>query len=71
MAARKISQFKLGHYHSASLLAPRGRSLLCSMMRFRTYKNTDLSVSEIASFVAALGACLSGGEAAVAFSIAT
>jgi hypothetical protein len=28
-------------------------------VKFRAYKNTDLTVSEIVSFVAALGACLS------------
>jgi len=40
-------------------------------VKFRVYKKTDLTISEIVSFVAALGACLSGAEAGVAFSIAT
>ena len=40
-------------------------------MRYRTYKNTDLAVSEIVSFVGSLDACLSGAEGGIAFSIAT
>jgi hypothetical protein len=43
----------------------------CFAEKFRAHKNTDLTVSEIVSFVAALGPCLSGAEAVVAFSIAT
>jgi hypothetical protein len=43
----------------------------CFAVKLRAYKNTDLTVSEIVSFVAALGACLSGAKAVGAFSIAT
>ena len=38
-------------------------------MRFRDYKNTDLTVSEIVSYVTRLASALSGAEGTLAVSI--
>jgi hypothetical protein len=76
--AREARELPVKNGHALSLKRPIQKparplefATYCFAVKFRTYKNIDLTVSEIVSFVAALGACLSGAEAVVAFSIAT